>query len=288
MRNLLQSMWDGFGLMKGSGQFLVLFLITVFILLFYKKSEIRELKWYSAVLLLLLLCPFTAKLLLLYQTAYYGYADLWLLLPVTLLIAYMLTITLPVCLNDIPVLKKMTESGKRSLAEVICIFMMMVLLFLCGTMKLAEEKTQRTDYGDVFPAETEEVLHRLPLAEGETLTVLAPDEIAGYLRSCDGRILLPYGRFLWEEELNAYTYDTYAADVKEMHDWVNGTLIGMDEIEISENYLSICTSRDFHILIFEKERLQKGSLSEALDKQDSYRYFDETEHYVIYRLYRSE
>ena len=73
-----------------------------------------------------------------------------------------------------------------------------------------------------------------------------------------------------------------------MHDWVNGTLIGMDEIEISENYLSICTSRDFHILIFEKERLQKGSLSEALDKQDSYRYFDETEHYVIYRLYRSE
>ena len=89
---------------------------------------------------------------------------------------------------------------------------------------------------------------------------------------------------MWEKELSAYTYDSYAADTKELHGWVNGTLIGMDEVEISENYLSMCSSKEITVLIFEKERLTADGLAEALEKQDSYRYAGETDRYVVYRL----
>ena len=43
MRNLLQAMKDGYGLLTGEGQFLVFFLISLYILWFFKKNEIKEL-----------------------------------------------------------------------------------------------------------------------------------------------------------------------------------------------------------------------------------------------------
>ena len=58
----------------------------------------------------------------------------------------------------------------------------------------------------------------------------------------------------------------------------------MDEVEISENYLSMCSSKEITVLVFEKERLTTDGLAEALDKQDSYRHAGETDRYVVYRL----
>lgn len=284
MRNLLQAMQDGYALVTGSGQFLVLFFLSIFVLWFFKKNELKELKWYATVVLVALLCPVTAWLFMQYQTSYYAYSELWLLLPATLLPAYLFTISVPACIEEIPAFRKLSAAKKRGAAEAICILIVGILLFLCGTMHLAQEKTERTAYGDVLPAETGEVVQKLPLKKGESLIVLAPDEIAKYLRICDGRIELPYGRFLTEEELRAYTYDTYAADTGEMHDWVNGTLSGMEETEISENYFSICASKEYTVLIFDKERAQEESFAEALKKQESYRYLDETGHYVMYVL----
>ena len=43
MRNLLQAMKDGYGLLTGEGQFLVFFLLALYILWFFKKNEIQEL-----------------------------------------------------------------------------------------------------------------------------------------------------------------------------------------------------------------------------------------------------
>lgn len=282
MRNLLQAMTDGYGLLTGEGQFFVFFLIALYILWFFKKNEIKEVKWYATLLLILLLFPPTAKVLLLYETAFYGYAQLYVLLPVTLITAFLFTYFIFEWSPELPFFK--TYPLRR---EAFCILLTALLLFLCGTLSLAPVKTETVDPGHVFPKETEEILDEYVcggLAAGEKVWLLAPDEIMETARAYDGRICLPYGRFLWEKELSAYTYDSYAADTMELHDWLNGTLIGMDEVEISENYLSMCTSKDIDVLIFEKERLAEGNLSEALTRQDSYRKAGETKRYVVYRL----
>ncbi len=91
MKNLLQAMKDGYGLLTGEGQFLVFFVLALYILWFFKKNEIKELKRYATVMLLFLLFPLTAKGLMLYATAFYGYAELWVLLPITLVTGFMLT-----------------------------------------------------------------------------------------------------------------------------------------------------------------------------------------------------
>lgn len=282
MRNLLQAMKDGYGLLTGEGQFLIFFLLALYILWFFKKNEIKELKRYATVLLLFLLFPLTAKGLMLYATAFYGYAELWVLLPVTLVIGFMLTYFIFEWAPELPFLKKYPMRR-----EAVCIAATAVLLFLCGTLSVMPVKTQMASAGHVLPKETEEILQQYvceDIPEGEKVWLLAPDDIMAYARTYDGRICLPYGRFLWEKELSAYTYDSYAADAEELHGWVNGTLIGMDEVEISENYLSMCSSKEITVLIFEKERLNADGLAEALDKQDSYRYAGETDRYVVYRL----
>ena len=269
MRNLLQAMKDGYGLLTGEGQFLVFFLLALYILWFFKKNEIKELKRYATVMLLFLLFPLTAKGLILYATAFYGYAELWVLLPVTLVTGFMFTGFTFEWAPELPFLRKYPVRR-----EAVCIAAMAVLLFLCGTLSVMPVKTQVASMGHVLPKETEEILEEYVcdgIPEGEKVWLLAPDDIMAYARTYDGRICLPYGRFLWEKELSAYTYDSYAADTEELHGWVNGTLTGMDEVEISENYLSMCSSKEITVLVFEKERLTADGLAEALDKQDSYR-----------------
>lgn len=282
MRNLLQAMKDGYGLLTGEGQFLVFFLLALYILWFFKKNEIKELKRYATVTLLFLLFPLTAKGLMLYATAFYGYAELWVLLPVTLVTGFMFTGFTFEWAPELPFLRKYPVRR-----EAVCIAAMAVLLFLCGTLSVMPVKTQVASMGHVLPKETEEILEEYVcdgIPEGEKVWLLAPDDIMAYARIYDGRICLPYGRFLWEKELSAYTYDSYAADTEELHGWVNGTLTGMDEVEISENYLSMCSSKEITVLVFEKERLTTDGLAEALDKQDSYRHAGETDRYVVYRL----
>ena len=204
-----------------------------------------------------------------YATAFYGYAELWVLLPVTLVTGFMFTGFTFEWAPELPFLRKYPVRR-----EAVCIAAMAVLLFLCGTLSVMPVKTQVASMGHVLPKETEEILEEYVcdgIPEGEKVWLLAPDDIMAYARTYDGRICLPYGRFLWEKELSAYTYDSYAADTEELHGWVNGTLTGMDEVEISENYLSMCSSKEITVLVFEKERLTADGLAEALDKQDSYR-----------------
>ena len=112
MRNLLQAMKDGYGLLTGEGQFLVFFLLALYILWFFKKNEIKELKRYATVMLLFLLFPLTAKGLMLYATAFYGYAELWVLLPVTLVTGFMFTGFTFEWAPELPFLRKYPEIGR--------------------------------------------------------------------------------------------------------------------------------------------------------------------------------
>ncbi len=276
MINLLNSMKIGYSTLIADGQFILLFYAALFGLFFFRREVRGMLEKYALGMLILLLFPVTAWILLKYQTPFYDYGDLWMLLPITVVIAYVMT------LYEDDLENYLKSKNRRRVNSAPGILLGAILLFLCGNLTVFGN-TQGVGAGDYYPAEVKEVLEVLEIEE-ESIMLLAPDEITAYARIYDGRIHLPYGRLLSEPELSAYTYDAYAADKQELHDWVAGTLIGMDEVEVSETYLSLCTSYGFEYLVFESERHKDANLLLAISRQESYREVYRTDTYVVYRL----
>lgn len=255
-----------------NGQYLMLYMTALLFLWLLGEARGKRFIQSSFVLLLLLLCPVTAGLLFRYQTNFYSSSHLWILLPMTAVIAYGLTIAL----------EKMEAAGIGKRRSTI---LLAVLLFLCGTLTPARAVTEETANGKRLPREVGEVLGLLALSEEETW-IMAPDEIAQWARSYSGKILLPYGRNLWEPALSAYTYDEYTGDELELHEWINGYLYLLEEdtIRMEESFLSICGARGYEYLIFPVERAEKEPLSAALKEQQEYIPYAVTESYIIYRL----
>lgn len=276
---ILENLRGGYESFIQNGQYLILYMTALLFMWFQEEKGSKRFLEYAFVLLLLLLCPVTAVLLLRYQTAFYNSEHLWVLLPMTAFIAYGLTV----------VLEKMAAAGigrrRTRLWETFFTLLLVILLFLCGTLTPARAVSEESEHGARLPKEAEEVLGMLSLSE-EEIWILAPDDIAGWARSYSGKILLPYGRNLWDRTLTAYIYDDYTGDELELHEWINGSLYVSEEdgTDLEESYLSICSSRGYEYLIFSTERAEEKALSAALLRQQEYTLYAAAEHYVIYRL----
>ena len=276
---ILDILRSGYESFIQNGQYLMLYMAALLFLWLLGEKHGKRFLQVSFMLLLLLLCPVTAGLLLWYQTAFYGSEYLWTLLPLTALIAYGLTVAL----------EKMAAAGIgercKRLKEAFLIILLAVVLFLCGTLSPARAVTEESERGASMPGEVEDVLDLLSVSE-EEIWILAPDEVARWARSYSGKILLPYGRNLWEPALSAYTYDDYTGDELELHEWINGYLYipAEEAISVEESFLSICSSRGYEYLIFSVGHAGKEALSMALSGQHEYILYTATESYVIYKL----
>lgn len=307
-------LWDFMGMRLGSfvedGQFFMLFMVALLLLWLMQDKNRREFIQFAFVMLLLLLCPISAKLFMIYQTQFFSYEDLWELLPVTGLLAYALVIASNkikmVYIKDYGHWEEAVPRKKEIGYEVLMTVILAVLLFLCGTLTPAKAMTERTQGVERIPAEAEEVLALLEIPEGEDITVLSPDEIATWARIYSGNIILPYGRNMWEIALNAYTYDTYSQDLTDLHDWINGELevleiliaehklengaeaaVSAEAVRTEEAYLSYCASCGYDYLVFSEARLDGdmgATLQKALAKQTDYAVFATQGGYTIYKL----
>lgn len=267
------------------GQYLMLFMVALLLLWLTEDIKKKEFRMFAFTMLLLLLCPVTAKLLMLYQTQFYGYESLWELLPVTALLAYALVMAVfkmvAALTREYGRFRAAVPQKKERVYEILVTVVLTAILFLCGTLVPGKAITARTDGMDAIPDEAREVLSLLN-PEDNAVTLLAPDEIAVWARIYSGDIRLPYGRNLWEPELSAYTYDTYAADKQELHDWVNGSLETSDVQE--EMFLSYCASSGYDYIVFSQDRVLEDALRTALERQKEYEFFSYTDEYVIYGL----
>lgn len=272
---LLGLMENGYGLYVKDGQFFILFLALLFAWYFWKKEGQKLLFQYSAVMVVLLLFPVTAFAFMKYQTAFYDYVSLYMLLPQTLVMAYGFTLYE----KDLAAYR-IGKKGKQ-IGHGFAILSFAVLLFLCGSLSFFTPSAG--EEGKIFPDEVEEVLRFVDTSVSEK-TLFAPDEISEYARVYNGKIKLCFGRNLWEPALQAYTYDTYDAGEQEMHDWLQGELKDLKDVEVSENYFSLCSSKGLDYLVFETKRLKEEGFLKALEKQTEYEKIGETKNYVIYRL----
>ena len=292
MADFIRTLQTGYHALTESGQFLMLFMTALLFLWFLRGFEKKEFRRLATVMLLLLLCPVSIKLLLLYQTGFYGYENLWALLPMTALLACAAVMAVfkitAIYISERRKLRKAVSAKREHAAEVFAVFLMALLLFFCGTMEMAKSETGQDLNGDKLPEEVAEVLQLVEIPQEEGVFVLAPDEVAAWARIYSGKILLPYGRNLWEPVLSAYTYDVYMGDMWELHNWVNGTLAtgsdGEEALREEEMVLSCCASAGYDYLVFSAERNNEEGLRLAMENQKEYVYFAQTEGYVIYKL----
>lgn len=291
MADLIGLLKTGYRGLTENGQFLMLFMAALLFFWLLREFEKKEFRMLATVLLLLLLCPVSIKLLLLYQTGFYRYENIWALLPVTAVLACGAVMAVSKIQSVYLAKQKPSREPyikRERVCEASAMAAFVLLLFLCGTLEPAKRMGEWDTGGDRMPAEAAEVLKQLEIPAEEEVFLLAPDEVAAWARIYSGNILLPYGRNLWEPELSAYVYDTHMGDAWELHNWVNGTLAtgseGEEALREEEMVLSRCASAGYDYLVFSAERNSGEGLRLAMENQKEYAYFAETERYVIYRL----
>lgn len=288
MKEFFQSLEVG-GFVR-DGQFLMLFMVALLLLYLTEEQKKREFRQFSLVMLLLLLCPPVMKALSIYQTRFYSADDLWVLLPVTPLLAYAFVMALTKMVgaltNQYGRWKKATTRKKESVFEIAVVFVLALVLFLCGTLELSKSMTPRATGVNGMPEEVYEVLAVIEIPEGESVTLLADDDVARFARIYSGDIKLPYGRNLYEQELGAYIYDGYGEEMQIMHDWVNGKLME-DTTLMSENstslekqytaYFDECAMARYDYVVLAADNMPTV-------QQTEYVLWAETTDYMIYKL----
>lgn len=212
MKELFTSAWLGWVRFISDGKLAAVFFAALLFLWLRRGREAnRTFLVYASVTAACCVLPFTAAFLMMYQTGFYDYGWIWSLVPLTAVTAYGFA-------------ELLTELGKdsgdgprkRSLKAV---------LLLTGVIVLCGNLSGMPDDGAGDAAERKRakvLLERLEEMTGDTRICLwAPENVLEYARELNGRILLAYGRNMWDQALNAYTYDVYDQPTVDLYRWMD-------------------------------------------------------------------
>lgn len=229
MRELVQNAWLGWQQYTDQGKIAALLLAVLLFLWLGKHRKQRTLFWYTACVTGLCICPLTAALLMAYQTRFYNYEWVWSLVPVTPVIAYGGTVFLAQIWENYEKGRIAGRTGvwKPVLLTACCIG----VLFLCGSMGKPDwqktgERLGDQDWEESQPEEKKQKIRAaldVALEGKDTICLWAPVEVMDEARRYSGRILLPYGRNLWDNGLNAYSYENCGEDLQAMYRWMCDT-----------------------------------------------------------------
>lgn len=169
-----------------------------------KEEKVGKLFGYTLIMSIVLLCPVTAMFVLIYQTGYYDYEWAWSMVPVTAMIAYG-----AVCL---------VQKGKGRWQSAMTILGVAAVLCLCGN-----QGTLQTVKGQDAAAweNTSEVLEALyDCGMTKEKLMWAPKNMMEQVRRQDGKILLIYGRDMWDVKSGSYDYEVYSEAVTAAYVWL--------------------------------------------------------------------
>lgn len=222
MQELIRNAVEGWFQFTDAGKYAVLFL-GILLYLWYlkeagdgclgdKKTEYQRklLLCYAAITAAAAVFPLTAAVMMLYQTRFYDYEWIWSAVPVTLILAYGMAALYLKWYGEGRTKKPFNALGVAAAG--------LVLLFLCGNLGSPGYDGQKE-----AAAEDKAALLLDKLAETgdtENICLWAPAEVLAYARRLDGNIMLLYGRNMWEESLNAWSYDTYDPETRALYQWM--------------------------------------------------------------------
>ena len=215
MAELLRNAYTGWFRITDHGKMMALFLTALLFLWWNReKEEQKRLLYYGTASAVCCILPVTAAVLMLYQTRFYDYEWIWSIVPVTVVTAYAGTKLLRESWQGFRL-----KSWRRGLPVTVGI---LLTALLCSPVdridSMLEEKEQQKENAAQLLADLER--NSVTDISDAKICLWAPREIMEYARGLDGDILLPYGRNMWEESLDAYTYDSYSEEVEEMYRWM--------------------------------------------------------------------
>lgn len=199
-----------------AGKLAALLLIALLIFWFAGK-EFRKgyltLIIYTTVMAVCCICPLTAALLMQYQTRFYDYEWIWSAVPMTIVIALAGTLLW----FDLTGKFEKKKSRKWKCAGIAVA--MIALVYLCGSKGIPVWDAEKEN------AELEETAKVLEIitenGQNTDIILWAPQSIMEYARALDGSIRLPYGRNMWDNALNGYSYDVYGDEEKTLYAWMS-------------------------------------------------------------------
>lgn len=209
MAELLRNAWLGWFRVTGGGKVMALFLVSLLYLQVGDRQEKQKaLLRYSTVLAVCCIFPVTAAALMLYQTRFYDYEWIWSAVPVTIVTACAGVKVQAECWQGFH-----REAWKRGLPVTAGLLAAALLCGIPGGTAAGGEGVRERK------AEVKALLEAVGTGGGE-VCLWAPREIMEYARRLDGSVLLPYGRNMWEEALDAYSYDIYPDEIRDMYRWM--------------------------------------------------------------------
>lgn len=207
--------WQGWQNFTDDGKLAALFLAALLFLWFGNRKirkEHRTLVLYATVAAVCCICPLTAAALMIYQTAFYDYQWIWSVVPLTVVTALAGTLFW----SGIVEKYGKNTAGRWKCAGIAAL--LIAVLYLCGSMR--KDVLQ----GDAEAAKSQKTAKVLEVLEknGNNTDIMlwAPAEIMEYARALEGNIRLPYGRNMWDEALNGYSYDTYGEKEQILYAWM--------------------------------------------------------------------
>lgn len=210
MTELLKNAWLGWQQFITGGKLAAILLAALLYLWLgggWKKR--KGLFSYTALMTLLCILPVTAMILMLYQTRFYDYEWIWSLVPMTIVAAWGITEFLDGQWKEFSL-----SQWKRGLPVTA---LTLAVLALCSGLgqtgpDWTEEQAKRRM--------ADEAIDLVLELQGDDICLWAPREIMEYAREQTGGPRLLYGRNMWEEALNAYTYDTYSRELRKLYLWM--------------------------------------------------------------------
>lgn len=210
MWELLTNAWKGWLEYTTGGKLAALLLAVLLFLWLRQKKEQKLLLCYTSLMAVLCIFPVSGGLLMLYQTKFYDYQWIWNLVPVTLMIAFGATVFLT---------EYWKNYGKKGrLSKIAVTLFTLAVILLCGSSGSAKWEEQAVLEKSERTAEVLEALKAY--GENGEICLWAPQEIMEYARAVDGNVKLLYGRNMWDEGLNAYSYDVYLEERVDCYLWM--------------------------------------------------------------------
>ena len=245
MSELLKNAWSGWLNYTDNGKYAALLLVVLLFLWLRKGHRNKDLLIYTSIATVICIFPVTAAVLMKYQTHFYDYEWIWNIVPVTMVIAYGITVFLTgrwksyeqeVRQKGNTVTKKLFWENIGVTAGVVAV------VLLCGRLgnpvfvaeqELAERAQvevvlevlkERWAFGGL---ETQEQVTASLLEQGnvqlgvaQNLVLWAPQEVMAYARAYDGNIRLIYGRNMWDKSLMGYSYEQYGDVEESLYLWM--------------------------------------------------------------------
>lgn len=193
--------------------YLVAMLVCVFRLKDLYQSKAKKFVWYALAAGLAVLCPISAKLLMVYQTGFYSYPHIWSFVPLTAVSAWFLC-------------ELLFQSKKK---QIFLWIAFVAIFFVYGNQGAVNTSTA---LDEAWEKEVRELLQEVGQENFEEGLLWAPKEILEYSRKASGEIKVLYGRSMWEAEAGAYDYEYYLDELTAAYLWMES--LGEKELDLEE------------------------------------------------------